>query len=637
MNTSSASALPLQSNFAALLTERQPAGPLAGGGRLRALAGRLLQSRSLSWVASGLAVLLTVLALTYVQTIVFDAQDYVEDLAALRHIKQLDAKLDVQVLLARNDLTTQHRQLDKAMQELHRLVDAIDADRATERYEAAEEMQQGRTALKRLVRGKAALVDEFKSSNLALHASLVGLSAASEELLEQIDPPGARASAGGRDAAAHVRMLTAATLLRSQGETLAAPVAITTALARLEHETRELAPAVRERARRFGQRIRTILRAQVTVTRLQAGIMDLTLTEQAEALNQLLTLEDHRADLQTHRLRGYLLLLSGTLTALLLSAAAHLLRIQREKVRINRELQQANEHLLLRVQQLRETRDELVTTARRAGMAEVATNVLHNVGNILNSVNVSAGLLGNMVRSSKAQGLSRAVELMLGRAADLGHFLTHDDKGKTLPGYLRHATQALAGEQRRMLAELEHLTLSIDHIKAVVATQQSYATGSAVVEPVQICELTEDALRINGDALARDGVNVVREYAAVPVARLDRTRLLQILVNLVGNARNAMEGAAEGPGRITMRVSVAPGPRLRVQVEDDGEGIHPENLTRIFAHGFTTRKAGHGFGLHSCALAAGQMGGTLTVHSDGPGKGATFTLELPIDGTQATP
>src|SRR6185369_111004 len=279
---------------------------------------------------------------------------------------------------------------------------------------------------------------------------------------------------------------------------------------------------------------------------------------------------------------------------------------------------------------------QLVETSRQAGKAEIATNVLHNVGNILNSVNVSAALVGSTLRTSRARGLTQAIRLMDEHTADLGDFLTLNEKGRMLPGYLNSVTQALAQEQHGMMEELNNLSRSVDHIKDVVATQQSYAVGSSVIEPVQICELAEDALRMNGDSLARHQVTVVREFAPVPVMRLDRTRVLQILVNLISNAKNAMEDMQAAPHRLTLRVDVAAGSRLRIQVQDEGEGIPAQNLMRIFTHGFTTRKGGHGFGLHSCALTAKQMGGTLTAHSDGPGRGATFTLELPID-TVRTP
>jgi signal transduction histidine kinase len=280
---------------------------------------------------------------------------------------------------------------------------------------------------------------------------------------------------------------------------------------------------------------------------------------------------------------------------------------------------------------------QLVEASRRAGMAEIATNVLHNVGNILNSVNVSVGVVSSTLRDSRAQGLSRAVQLIHEHAADLGEFLNHDARGKLLPSYLSQLAQALALEQQGMMRELKHLAASIDHIKAVVATQQSSAGASSISEPVLICDLLDDALRMNDGVLARHGVSVVREFSEVPLLMLDRQQLLQIMVNLISNARHAMENMPGALQQITLRVALVAGTSLRISVHDEGEGISSENLTRIFVHGFTTRKTGHGFGLHSCALAARQMGATLTAHSDGPGRGATFTLEIPINTQRSEP
>jgi signal transduction histidine kinase len=280
--------------------------------------------------------------------------------------------------------------------------------------------------------------------------------------------------------------------------------------------------------------------------------------------------------------------------------------------------------------ELRNAQAELVATARRAGMAEVATNVLHNVGNVLNSVNVSADLVTGQIRTSKAQALAKVVQLLQAHQADLGHFFSHDDKGRQLPDYLDKLEQAIAEERRRMLNELASLTKSIDHIKEVVATQQAYAGPAGVIEPVRIIELVEDAIRMSGDSLSRHEVTVVTEFSAVPQVLLDRHQVLQILLNLINNAKYAMSGTSDQQHQITVRLSIAENAGVVLQVADNGEGIAPENLTRIFAHGFTTRKNGHGFGLHSCVLAAQQMGGTLLAHSDGVGRGATFTLKLPI-------
>lgn len=279
---------------------------------------------------------------------------------------------------------------------------------------------------------------------------------------------------------------------------------------------------------------------------------------------------------------------------------------------------------------LREAQSELLATARAAGRAEIATNVLHNVGNVLNSVNVSAGVVGSTLRNSRVAGLARAMQLMQAHAGNLGQYLTADDKGRMLPGYLAAVSEALSNERDGMLQEVDRLIKSVDHIKDIVATQQSHASAANVIEPVQPSELAEDALSMQGTALARHQITVIRDYADLPPVPLDRGRVLQILVNLISNAKAAMSSAQQGEHRMTLHVGRFGSDTLRFSVSDAGEGIAPENLTRIFAHGFTTRKDGHGFGLHSSALAARQMGGTLTAHSDGPGRGATFVLDLPL-------
>ncbi|HUG22545.1 sensor histidine kinase [Piscinibacter sp.] len=279
---------------------------------------------------------------------------------------------------------------------------------------------------------------------------------------------------------------------------------------------------------------------------------------------------------------------------------------------------------------------QALENARHAGMAEIATNVLHNVGNVLNSVNVSAELISTRVRDSEAAGLSRAVKLMDDHAADLGDYLSRDPRGRLLPGYLKQLADALAEERRSIGDELAALTKSVKHIKEIVATQQSYAGASSMVEETRIVDLIEDALRIDTGGVADRRVSVVKEFADVPRMMLDKHRVLLILVNLIGNARFAMSGAAGDEHRLTLRVNVADEKRLQVSVIDTGEGIASENLTRIFAHGFTTKKDGHGFGLHSCVLAAREMDGTLSAHSDGLGHGAAFTLELPIQSVQGT-
>jgi PAS domain S-box-containing protein len=278
---------------------------------------------------------------------------------------------------------------------------------------------------------------------------------------------------------------------------------------------------------------------------------------------------------------------------------------------------------------------QLLETSRQAGMAEVATGVLHNVGNVLNSVNVSTTLIGDIVRESKSDRVGKLSELIGAQQSDLGAFFTTDPRGRQIPSFLQSLATHLTQEKGELLQEVELLQKNVEHIKEIVAMQQNYAKVSGVSETLPVVDLIEDALRMNAGAFARHEVELERDFRAVPVVTVEKHKVLQILVNLMRNAKYACDEAGRNDKRIIVRTETE-GSRVRVAIIDNGVGIPPENLTRIFAHGFTTRKHGHGFGLHSGALAARELGGTLTARSEGVGHGATFVLDLPISTDSAT-
>ncbi|HWG70566.1 MAG TPA: PAS domain S-box protein [Steroidobacteraceae bacterium] len=286
-------------------------------------------------------------------------------------------------------------------------------------------------------------------------------------------------------------------------------------------------------------------------------------------------------------------------------------------------------------EELERVHKQLMTASRQAGMAEVATNVLHNVGNILNSVNISASLVTERIKQSKAPGVSRLADLLQEKGAGVGEFIAHDERGKRIPEYLTSLGQQLMSDQKMALEELASLRDNLEHIKDTVAMQQSYAKLCGVTETVAVVDLVEDSLRLNAGAFVRHGVTLQREFSEVPPINVDKHKVLQILVNLVRNAKYACDESGRSDKLITLRIEPAEG-GVRICVIDNGVGIAPENMPRLFSHGFTTRASGHGFGLHSGALAAQELGGSLRVHSDGPGRGATFMLELPFGPAEAT-
>ena len=272
---------------------------------------------------------------------------------------------------------------------------------------------------------------------------------------------------------------------------------------------------------------------------------------------------------------------------------------------------------------------QLVDVSRQAGMAEVATSVLHNVGNVLNSVNVSCSVISTAVRKSRLGNVAKVAALLQENASDLGSYFSHDPAGQQLPDFLTKLAAKLAEEQASILHELQLLGQNIEHIKDIVAMQQSYARVSGVAEIIDVIDLVEDSLRMNAGALTRHEVEPVREFSEVPPIVVEKHKVLQILVNLIRNAKYACDESGREDKQMTVRVAGGED-GVRIAIIDNGVGIPPENLTRIFSHGFTTRKDGHGFGLHSAVLAAQEMGGRLTAQSGGTGAGATFTLELPF-------
>jgi two-component system NtrC family sensor kinase len=296
----------------------------------------------------------------------------------------------------------------------------------------------------------------------------------------------------------------------------------------------------------------------------------------------------------------------------------------------DRELRDAYAQLERESSERERLQNDLVTTSRMAGMAEVATGVLHNVGNVLNTVNLSVQQMRERLETSRLSHLRRAVDLINSQNGNLGEYLTSDSKGKEIPGFISKITDHLTNENIEINEEMRALTGHVDHIKEIVATQQSFARVLGVTENLPVKDLVEDALRLNGDSLARHSISVVREFNEVPNVMADRHKVVQILVNLLTNAKDAIEKNSSEDRTITIRTTNNDEQWVEIEVIDKGSGIKPETVASIFNHGFTTKSHGHGFGLHLSALSAQEMGGFLQVHSDGEGHGAVFTLIIPV-------
>ncbi|MGB6212692.1 DAHL domain-containing protein [Pseudomonas mandelii] len=595
---------------------------------------KISRRRSVALLGIMALILASTLLFLYLKSNSNKTSTYTESRDLISRMKQLNAQWETEILKARIAINHNYDPLVTPLTEMTLLWERFDTMSSNHSRNTSPVWLTSHDAYLSAFEEKIRLVEQFKSHNAVLRNSLAFLPTAEDDIQE----PLAQLQDGDKLQLQNIANDTYDLVLSTMefamvtSDDKAAEILV--GLSKLKVNKLRLPEEFHSPLDVLSNHIELILREQPVVNRLLENIEAIPVAERLDGITDLLNNDQQRTDAVDQRYHFYMLVFSVLLVLLLVYLAIHLMRSFTVINRVNKALKTANDDLEKRVEErtreLKDTQSELLDTARQAGMAEIATNVLHNVGNVLNSVNISADLVSRKLRSSKAQGLGKAMQLINEHQGDFGAFLTQDAKGKLLPGYLNQLVDAIALEQQSMTDELAQLTKSVDHIKDIVATQQSYAGANSLMEPLHISELLEDALRMNSGALTRHHVTVVKEYNEVPQVMGDKHRLLLILINLISNAKYAMSDLSNRPRQMTLGVKIVEDSTLQISVKDDGEGIAPENMTRIFAHGFTTRKEGHGFGLHSCALAAIEMNGHLSAHSDGPGKGAQFTLQIPL-------
>lgn len=581
--------------------------------------------------------LFSVLIFLLIKSYSYDTSTYFESRDFVRQLKQYDANWSVKILRAKIGMNNN--------------LLLVAPPEAEERWEKLDSLnavgplsplwQSRRQGYMNAVENKTRLVEQFKQHNTALRTAFEALPALEDAIRVLLQDSSAKRPSVDARAASEVFDLTLDTLEYALYVTSERAEEISGHLKYLDEYIHQLPPEQRPPFTALVEAVNAIVQEQPIVNDLVDRISVIPVAQQLDSINELLNETQRRTAATDRQYHLYLGICAGIMALLLLYLAARLIRSYALINKMNNQLQTANERLEQRVEErtreLLEAERELIDAARMAGMAEIATNVLHNVGNVLNSVNVSAELITRKLSTSKTLGLGKAVKMINEHAEDLGQFMTHDEKGKLLPLYFNQLVDSIAAEQSSIVDELAQLTKSIDHIKDIVATQQAYAGAARLVEPLNVVDLFEDALRMNSGALNRHHVTVTKDYQATPTIIGDKHRLLLILINLISNAKYALSKVNDHERHMTLGVRIIDNATLCFSVKDEGEGIAAENMTRIFNHGFTTRKEGHGFGLHSCALAAVEMNGHLRVHSDGPGQGAVFTLEIPLETANALP
>ena len=209
----------------------------------------------------------------------------------------------------------------------------------------------------------------------------------------------------------------------------------------------------------------------------------------------------------------------------------------------------------------------------------------------------------------------------------LAEFLTSDDRGRRVPDYLAALGARLAADAAAIRQEFDAINGHVQYLRQIVQAQQSFARVGGPSDEVDVAELVETALTLKGQEL--NGTEITRDIGGLPTVLTDRYKLLQIVVNYIGNACDAMAANSSAAPRIAIRARRVQD-QLEIAVEDSGVGIAPELLPRVWEFGFTTKTHGHGFGLHSAAVAAQQLGGTVSAQSAGARLGARFSVTIPI-------
>jgi nitrogen fixation/metabolism regulation signal transduction histidine kinase len=289
------------------------------------------------------------------------------------------------------------------------------------------------------------------------------------------------------------------------------------------------------------------------------------------------------------------------------------------------------------IRELQNTQSQLTDVAHRAGMAEVATGVLHNVGNVLNSVNISVSMLTDQVRRSKLADLESFVARLTSQGDRLGDFLAAEGRSRKLIDFLQLALQRLNDEQCEMLRESESLGQKVEHIKGIIHAQQVYAKQVPFRERVDLGQLIQDVLTLHSDSIRKHVVEIRVEADEIPVITVEKAKLLQVVDNLIKNAIESIVQCGGETRQITIQIQLADASTVRLAIRDSGDGIRAEDLDRIFSYGFTTKPTGNGFGLHASALAIASAGGKIHAASPGVGQGAVFTVELPLESPLPSP
>ena len=301
------------------------------------------------------------------------------------------------------------------------------------------------------------------------------------------------------------------------------------------------------------------------------------------------------------------------------------LQLQKTVAERTEELKIRNRDLKQTLKELEDTKDELVEQAHKAGMSDIAAGVLHNVGNLLNSVNTSASLIDETLQQSKISKLEQANSLLREHIDHFDEYLASDGNSKNLLNYYLLLEDPLKAEHQNIRKQTSRLIDKINLINEVISAQQTYAGASQYTDVTSLTEMIDSALALQAGSIEKHGLIVEKDFQATGTIIAQRSKLIHVLVNIFKNAKEAMENNPINEKKILIK-TWEDHRQIYLSISDNGPGIDPDYLDKIFTQGFTTKKNGHGFGLHSCANYISEMGGKIKVSNKENETGATFTI-----------
>ena len=279
-------------------------------------------------------------------------------------------------------------------------------------------------------------------------------------------------------------------------------------------------------------------------------------------------------------------------------------------------------------QSLNQAEDKTKQLIYKTDMYQMATGVLHNVGNALNSINIATQNICNLAKDSKVPQLLKASRILEKHQGDITHFLSQDPTGVLLPEYLQSVGKFLVDDLARLREEVEELQRHCNLIRQLINTQQFYAKIEPTPSVLNLSTLINDALQFEKVSLERHKIQVTVDVSATGFISGNQSKVLHVFLNLIKNAKESLLCAEQKQRKLKITTR-RDRDQLLVFISDDGLGLSKSQLNRMFNYGFTTKQEGHGFGLYTCDQTMKELGGTISVTSEGLGKGATFKLVFP--------